>query len=79
VAAVGLTLVDPLADTEVKVPGAMDTLVAPVVDQLSALLAPEAMLAGPAEKELITGLLAAATLTVTFAVAVPAALVAVNV
>jgi hypothetical protein len=55
------------------------TLVAPVVDQLSVLLEPEAMLSELAEKELITGLLAAATVTVTFDTAEPAALVAVNV
>jgi len=52
---VGLTLVDPLACEEVKLPGMMLMLVAPVVDQLSVLLAPELMLAGLAANAEITG------------------------
>ena len=55
VVAAGLTLVEPLADAEVNVPGVMATLVAPVVTQLSALLAPELMVAGFAAKEVIVG------------------------
>ena len=55
VVAVGLTVVDPLADAEVKVPGVMATLVAPVVDQLSVVLAPETMVASLAVKEVIAG------------------------
>ncbi|HYB76885.1 MAG TPA: hypothetical protein VEE85_01680 [Candidatus Bathyarchaeia archaeon] len=53
--AVGLTLVEPLADADVNVPGVMAMLVAPVVAQLSVLLAPELMLVGPAAKELTVG------------------------
>ncbi|MGP8252743.1 MAG: hypothetical protein ACLQHF_11965 [Terracidiphilus sp.] len=53
---VGLTVVDPLADVDVKVPGVIAMLVAPVVAQLSVLLWPEVMLAGLAVKELIAGL-----------------------
>jgi len=77
---VGLTVVDPLAELDVKVPGVMAMLVAPVVAQLSVLLAPEAMLAGLAVNELIEGGVGAAV-TVTLAVAVtePAEFVAVRV
>jgi hypothetical protein len=60
VVAVGLTVVDPLAEGEVNVPGVMAMLVAPVVTQLSVLLEPEAMLVGLAVKEVIVGLPAAA-------------------
>jgi hypothetical protein len=55
VVAVGLTLVEPLADVEVNVPGVMAMLVAPVVAQLSVLLAPELMLVGFAVKDVIAG------------------------
>jgi hypothetical protein len=80
VVAVGLTLVDPLAVVEVKVPGVMAILVAPLVTQLRVLLEPDVMLVGLAVKELMVGLLGCA-LTVTVAVDVtePAALVAVSV
>jgi hypothetical protein len=61
VVAVGLTVVDPLAEVEVKVPGVMEMLVAPVAAQLSVLLEPEAMLVGLAVKEVIVGLGAALT------------------
>ncbi len=76
---VGVTLVEPLADAEVKEPGVMATLVAPVVDQLRVLLAPELIVAGLAVKELITGKLAAEMVTVAVAVTDPAVLVAVRV
>jgi len=79
VVAVGLTLVEPLADVEVNVPGVMARLVAPVVDQLSVLLEPEVILVGMAVKELIIGLLAVFTVTVSVDVVEPAALVAVSV
>jgi flagellar biosynthesis protein FliR len=75
----GLTLVDPLADVEVNVPGVMARLVAPVVAQLSVLLEPEVIFVGLAVNELITGLLAAFTVTVSIEVVEPAALVAVRV
>ena len=78
---VGLTLVEPLADVEVKVPGVMAMLVAPVVLQLSVLAEPELMLAGLAVKELMVGFAPVVPVTVTVAVAVvePDALVAVSV
>lgn len=53
--AVGLTLVEPVADVDVKVPGVMAMLVAPVTIQLSVLLAPELMLVGSAVKEAMVG------------------------
>ena len=75
----GLTVVLPLADAEVKVPGVMAMVVAPVVVQLRVLLEPELMVVGFAVKELIVGLLGAFTVTVAVAVTDPAAFVAVNV
>ena len=79
VVAVGLTLVEPLADVDVNVPGVMARLLAPVVTQLSVLLEPEVILEGLAVKELISGLLAVFTVTVCVDVVSPAALVAVSV
>ena len=79
VVAAGLTLVEPVADEDVKVPGAMAMLVAPDVAQFSVLLEPEVILAGLAVKELMTGLLGGLTVTVSVDVAEPAALVAVSV
>lgn len=55
VVAVGLMLVEPLADVDVNVPGLMAIVVAPVAAQLSALLVPEFMVAGFAVKEVIAG------------------------
>jgi hypothetical protein len=55
VVTVGLTLVEPLADVDVNVPGVMAILVAPLVVQLSVLLEPEFRLSGPAVNELIVG------------------------
>jgi hypothetical protein len=77
--AVGLTLVEPLAEADVNVPGVMAMLATPVAAQLSVLLAPDAMLAGLAVKDVIVGLLGAVTVTVAVAVTEPAALVAVSV
>ena len=51
----GLTLVEPLADVEVNVPGVMAIVVAPAVVQLRVLLAPEPMAAGSAAKETTVG------------------------
>jgi hypothetical protein len=80
VVAVGLTLVEPLADADVYVPGVMAILVAPVVAQLNVLLEPEVIPVGLAVKELIVGLLLPAfTVMVSVDVAEPAALVAVSV
>ena len=70
VVAVGLTLVEPLADVEVNVPGVMAMPVAPLVAQLSMLLEPDAMLVGLAAKEVMVGLLGALGVTVTVAVEV---------
>jgi hypothetical protein len=75
----GLTLVDPLADVDVKLPGAMAMLVAPVVDQLSVLLDPEEIVVGFAANEPIVGLLAGFTVTVSVDVAEPLAFIAVSV
>jgi hypothetical protein len=55
VVAVGLTLVEPVAEVDVNVPGEIEILDAPVVDQLSVLLVPDFMLAGLAVKEVIVG------------------------
>ena len=80
VVAVGLTLVEPLADEEVNAPGVMAILVAPLVAQLRRLLEPEVILAGLAVKELMVGLLpAGVTVTVAVDVTEPAELVAVSV
>jgi hypothetical protein len=80
VVAVGLTLVEPLAVVEVKVPGVMAILVAPLVTQLRVLLEPDVMLVGLAVKELMVGLLGAGfTVTVAVDVLEPEALVAVSV
>ena len=51
----GVTESDPLADVEVKLPGVIETLVAPVVLKASVLLEPDAMLAGLAVNEVIVG------------------------
>jgi hypothetical protein len=55
VVAVGLTLIEPLADVEVNVPGVIAMLVVPAADQLSVLLEPEFMLVGFAVKDVIVG------------------------
>jgi hypothetical protein len=80
VVAVGLTVVEPLAAVEVKVPGVMAMLVAPLVAQLSVLLEPDVMLVGLAVKVLMVGFVGAgATVMVAVAVVEPVALVAVRV
>jgi hypothetical protein len=55
VVAVGLTLVEPVSDVDVKVPGVMAMLVAPVTIQLKVLALPEVMLVGSAAKEAMVG------------------------
>lgn len=76
----GLTLVEPLADEEVKVPGVMAMLAAPAVIQLSMLPEPAVMVVGLAVKELMVGLPGAGfTVTVAVEVVEPAALAAVSV
>ena len=52
---VGLTLVEPPAELDVKLPGVMAIVVAPLADQVTVLLAPELMLVGLAENEVIEG------------------------
>jgi len=79
VVAVGLTLVEPLAAVEVNIPGVIPILVAPLVAQLTLLLAPEVILEGLAVKELIVGFPVVFTVTVSVDAAEPAALVAVSV
>ncbi|MGA9670566.1 MAG: hypothetical protein WBQ94_15245, partial [Terracidiphilus sp.] len=79
VVAVGLTVVEPLADVDVNVPGVMAMLVAPVVTQLSVLLEPELMLVGLAVNELIVGWLRGVTVTVSVDMTETEPLVAVSV
>jgi hypothetical protein len=79
VVTVGLTLVEPVADVDVNVPGVMAILVAPLVDQLSVLLEPEVMVVALAVKEPIVGLLGGLMVTVNVDVVAPALLVAVSV
>jgi hypothetical protein len=62
----GATVVEPLADVDVKLPGMMVMLVAPVAANANVLLEPDAMLAGPAVNETIAG---GGVVTVTVAVA----------
>ena len=75
----GETDVVPAARAEVNAPGAMEMEVAPVVDQLSVLDAPETMPVGLAVNELMTGRLGRDTDTTMEAVALPALLDAVRV
>jgi hypothetical protein len=79
VVAAGLTLAEPLADVDVNAPGVTAMLVAPAVAQVSVLLEPEVIVVGLAVKELITGLPAVLTVTVSIDPAEPAALVAISV
>jgi hypothetical protein len=55
VVAAGVMLVEPVNAVEVKAPGVMERLVAPVADQLSMVLEPELMLPGFALNEVILG------------------------
>ena len=55
VVAVVETEVEPLAEMEVKLPGEIAMAVAPLVAQVSVLLAPEVIVAGLALKEVMTG------------------------
>jgi hypothetical protein len=77
--AVGLTLVVPLAEVEVKVPGVTAMVVAPVVAQVRVVLEPELIVVGFAVKELMAGLVGAFTVTVAVAIVEPVAFVAVRV
>jgi hypothetical protein len=63
---------------DVNVPGVMAILVAPAVAQISVLLEPEVILVGLAVNELMIGLPAVVTVTISVDVVEPAALVAVN-
>jgi hypothetical protein len=51
----GFTLVEPVAEVDLKVPGVMAIRVAPFVAQLSLLLAPKLMTVGAATNETILG------------------------
>jgi hypothetical protein len=74
---VGATVVEPLADVDVNVPGVMATLVAPVMLKASVVLEPREMPARLAVNELIAG--GGVTAMVIVAVTEPAELVAVSV
>jgi len=74
---VGLTANVPLGESDLNVPGVMAMMVAPVVAQVSLLLAPVSMLAGLAVNAVIVGGLV--TVTVTAAWPEPADVVAVSV
>ncbi len=52
---VGLTLVEPLAKVEVKFPGVMAIVVAPLVAQLSIALVPEFIVVGFAPNDKMAG------------------------
>ena len=52
---VGLTLVEPLADVELKPPGEIEIIVAPFVVQLNVLVASAFMLVGFAAKDEMEG------------------------
>jgi len=75
----GLTLVEPLAEFEVNVPGLITMLVAPLVAQVNVLLEPALTLVGLAAKELMAGLPVAFTVRVRDDLVEPAAFVAVSV
>jgi hypothetical protein len=79
VVVVGLTVVEPLVDVDVNVPGEIATRAAPVAVQLNLLLPPGLMLVGLAVNEPMVFALAAATVTVVVAVFEPTLLVAVSV
>ena len=75
----GLTLVEPLAEFEVNVPGVITMLVAPLVAHANVLLEPALTLVGLAVKELMAGLPVAFTVRVRDDLVEPAAFVAVSV
>jgi hypothetical protein len=80
VVADGVTLVEPLAAAEVKPPGLIAMLVAPLETQLSVLFAPALILAGLAINDVIAGFApGATTVTVVALVTEPALFVAVSV
>jgi hypothetical protein len=58
IVAVGLTLVEPVADVEVNVPGVIAMRAAPVVDQLSVALEPGLIPVGFVANEVIVGIVA---------------------
>ena len=72
----GFTVVEPVAEVEVNVPGVIAIDAAPVVFHESVLLAPDWMLVGLALNDVIDGFL---TVTVAMRVTEPAELVAVRV
>jgi hypothetical protein len=75
----GLTFTLPLAEVDARFPGAMFSVVAPEVVQLSVLIPPSVMLVGLAVNELIVGSVGWVTVTTSAAVTEPVVLVAVRV
>ena len=75
----GLTFTVPLAEVDARFPGAMLSVVAPDVAQLSVLIPPSVMLVGLAVNELIVGKFGWVTVTVNIDAAVPVLFVAVSV
>jgi hypothetical protein len=75
----GLTFTEPLAEVDARFPGAIFSVVAPEVVQLSVLIPPNEMLVGFAVKELIAGNVGSVTVTTCVAVAAPVVFVAVKV
>jgi hypothetical protein len=75
----GLTFTVPVAEVDARFPGAILSVVAPDVVQLSVLMPPSVMLVGIAVNELIVGRLGWVTVTTAVAVTVPEVFVAVSV
>jgi hypothetical protein len=75
----GLTFTVPLAEVDARFPGAILSVVAPEVVQLSVLIPPRVMLVGLAVNELIVGRVGWVTVTVNIDAAVPVLFVAVSV
>jgi hypothetical protein len=72
----GLTFTVPLAEVDARFPGAILSVVAPEVVQLSVLIPPRVMLVGLAVNELIVGRVGWVTVTVNIDAAVPVLFVA---
>jgi hypothetical protein len=78
VVAVGFTGSEPLAEVDVKLPGLMAMLVAPVTAQTRLLLDPAVMPVGLAVNDVMTGVADELTVTVVLFVTDPAEFVAVR-
>ena len=75
----GLTFTVPLAEVEARLPGAMFSVVAPELVQLSVLMPPNVMLVGLAVNELMVGSVGCVTVTISVVVTEPVVFVAVSV